>query len=214
MPAHRPKKERKPEEEEEEERWEEDWWRGWRFPSWRRRFGWGFRDIFEDIDKEFRRIQRQVDDIFRRALRGELPKPGEGGPFVYGFSMRIGPDGKPHFQEFGNVGGFFGRLRGARPRLPSERREPLTEVIEGENEVSITMELPGVEKKDIDLNLTDSELRVIVDTPTRKYQKYVELPPEIDPETVKATYKNGVLDITIKYLAPEKKKKGKRIEIK
>ena len=48
------------------------------------------------------------------------------GPFVYGYSMTVGPDGRPKVREFGNVRfPFSGKGLFTRPFISSER-EPLT----------------------------------------------------------------------------------------
>ena len=57
-------------------------------------------------------------------------------PFVYGFSMRVGPDGKPHIEKFGNTEAspFDMSARapaGGSSEAPGGSREPLTDVIEG-----------------------------------------------------------------------------------
>ena len=41
------------------------------------------------------------------------------GPFVYGFRYRLGPDGKPEFEEFGNV------RPSPKGAITSDNREPL-----------------------------------------------------------------------------------------
>ena len=75
------------------------------------------------------------------------------GPFVYGYSMSIGPDGKPNVQEFGNVKpskrpGAFGIQQ---PALePKETRQnPPVHVINEQAQVRVVAELPGVEKSEI-----------------------------------------------------------------
>ena len=84
--------------------------------------------------------------------------------------------------------------------------------MESNGEVKVIAELPGVEKKDIKLHGTETTLTISVDTPQRKYYKEVELPCEVDANSAKASYQNGVLDIELKKAKP--KKKGKKIEIK
>jgi len=171
-----------------------DWFEDW--PSW------GFEDIFEDFDERFRQMQRHINRIIRDAMEGKI---GEGKPIVYGWSFRIGPDGKPQFREFGNV---------SRGMITEESiREPLVDVIESDDKISVTAEVPGVKKEDIDLEIVDKNKLIIrVDNPDRKYYKEVELPAEVDEKSAKATYQNGVLDIELKKLKP--KKKGKKIQIK
>ena len=88
----------------------------------------------------------------------------------------------------------------------SEEREPLTDIIEGDNDVAVTVEMPGIEKNDIDLNVKRDILEINVNTPKRKYHKTLDLPCDVLPKTTKATYKNGILDVVIK--RKEKKKPG------
>ena len=70
--------------------------------------------------------------------------------------------------------------------------------METDGEIKVVAELPGVEKKDIKLYGTEDTLTISVDNPERKYYKKVELPSRVDTKKTKATYKNGVLEITLK----------------
>ena len=96
----------------------------------------------------------------------------------------------------------------------AEYREPIVDVMESDKGISVTAELPGVTKEDIELSLeNDNQILVIkVDTPERKYYKEVELPAKVKADKVKATYKNGILDVMFERETP-RKKKGKRIKI-
>jgi len=148
-----------------------------------RRSGWWF-DIFEEMD----RMDRLMDEMMRKAV--EMPKAIEGPqPFVYGFSMSVGEDGKPVIREFGNV------EPSSRGPLLKEEREPLVDVLQEGNEVIVVTELPGVEKDDIKLESTDRALKIAVEAAKRRYFKELELPHLVDPRTAKATYKNGVLEV-------------------
>ena len=59
------------------------------------------------------------------------------------------------------------------------------------------MEIPGVDKRDIKISARADALEVSVDTDRRKYHKILRLPGKVKPETTKATYTNGVLDVTM-----------------
>ena len=180
------------------------------------------RDTFDDIfdfDGEFNKIHNRMERIFNEMIKENLPEKlsvGEDAqPFVYGFSMRVGPDGKPSIQEFGNTQ--FGKTRkfeneSDRP-LELEEREPLTDIIEGENEIYITAEIPGVGKEDINLHVIENTLTINVDVEKRKYHKKIKLSSEVDPTITIATYKNGVLDITLKRRG-KKKELGTKINVK
>jgi HSP20 family protein len=123
--------------------------------------------------------------------------------------MRVGPDGKPHVEKFGNVS----QMGYERPGEKSDEREPLTDVIEGKEDVKVIAELPGVEKKDIDLEAGEDSLLIKVDTAQRKYHKELELPCRILPDTTKANYNNGVLEVSIKRAEPKKDRKARQIKI-
>jgi HSP20 family protein len=168
----------------------------------RKKSSYPWSDIFEDFDE----IEEMMDEMMRRAF--ESPSKGNKtyGPYVYGFSMSAGPDGKPVVREFGNVqSSRYG------PKL-REEREPLVDVMEGEKEVAILAELPGVDKKDINLEAEEDNLTVSVNAPERKYHKELMLPAKVDPKSAQASYKNGVLEIRLKKLE-EKAPKGEKINI-
>lgn len=195
----------------------EDFWERW----WRRRRP--FFSFFEEIEDLFREMERSFEREFEELSKNvpkdlirerKLPngsKVYEWGPFVYGYSITIGPDGKPEIREFGNVKPGAGRF--GRPSISiREEREPLVDIISTNGEIKVIAELPGVEKEDIKLHGTETTLTISVDTPQRKYYKEVELPEKVDPRQAKSTYKNGVLEVTL----PKREKgmpKGEPIKI-
>ena len=110
--------------------------------------------FFGDIDRVFREMEKMMDSEFKNFTE-KVPKDyikerklpdgstvKEFGPFVYGYSMKIGSDGKPEIQEFGNI---KKGLKG--PPEVKEEREPLVDVVETNGEIRVVVELPGVEKK-------------------------------------------------------------------
>lgn len=163
------------------------------------------------MESEFKEIsERTPKDLIRERKLPDGRIVKEWGPFVYGYSMRIGSDGKPEVREFGNI------KRGAgyrRPRIDiKEKREPLADVITTNNEIKIVIEIPGVEKNDIKLHGTEDKLTISVDTDQRKYFKEVKLSAKVDLKKAKSSYKNGVLEVTL----PKKKQvepRGEFIDI-
>ena len=63
----------------------------------RREMERGYEDIFKDIET------KAPKDLVREYETPGGGKVKEFGPFVYGYSMTIGPNGKPRVREFGNV---------------------------------------------------------------------------------------------------------------
>ena len=156
-------------------------------------------DIFRN-ENEFNRIFNAIERMMKKSFK-DIPtsiKPGSS--FIRGFNVHIGPDGEPIIEEFGN---FPKKISDGKTVL-SEEREPLIDIIENHNNVAITIEVPGVKKENINLDLIDERLEIKVDQPERKYYKVINLPCNVKPRTIKTTYNNGVLDIEI-----EKKKKSK-----
>jgi HSP20 family protein len=164
-----------------------------------RRSGWWF-DIFDEMN----RMDRMMEEMMEKAFT--MPKAGAGPqPFVYGFSMSVGPEGKPVIREFGNV-----EPSSQGPML-KEEREPLVDVMQEGNDVVVVTELPGVEKDQINLESTDRTLKIAVNSPKRRYLKEMEMPHLVDPRTAKATYKNGVLEV--RFHKTEEKKPTRPIRV-
>jgi HSP20 family protein len=120
-----------------------------------------FRDS-DDVQREMQRMFDQFADIqsgapkelVREYETKEGDKVREIGPIVYGYSMTIGPNGKPHVREFGNVkpsassssgGGFTSTGLRANPQITAER-ESLADVNVSDKEVKVVIEMPGEKK--------------------------------------------------------------------
>jgi len=145
-----------------------------------------FNDDFSKVfNKMFRDIQSQLQSIDTDFQKVEN-QPGVK-KRTYGFTMKISPDGQVKIDEFGNVNPDKGTKKG---------RQPLVDVMNKEKEISIIAELPGVSKKDIKLKLNKEKKKLTIDA-ADKYYKEVKLPVKVK-KIEKQTYKNGVLDITLK----------------
>ncbi len=171
-------------------------------PWWRRRGFFGD-DFFKEIEEEFREMEERMSKIFDE-ISEIPPEMFEKGPYIYGFSIRTGPEGKPIINEFGNIPKRFGEIG-------ISEREPLVDIIEGDDKLTIVAELPGVEKKDINLEVEQDTLIIDVDAKERRYHKKLKLPCGVRTDDVKATYKNGILEVKLKRL--EKKREKRRINI-
>jgi len=182
---------------------------------------------FDDIHKEMNRMFDAFNDISNNApkelVREYETKEGgkvrEVGPIVYGYSMTIGPDGKPHVREFGNVKSLNNNAAkkiGTQPDTVSQisaEREPLVDVNMTDKEVKVVVEMPGIRKEDIKIKAYDSQVEVTTSKDAqRKYHKNIELPELAEVETARSAYNNGILEITF-----DKKKvtkpAGKEIKI-
>ncbi|MEM4330654.1 MAG: Hsp20/alpha crystallin family protein [Candidatus Pacearchaeota archaeon] len=104
-------------------------------------------------------------------------------------------------------------------------RKPLVDIEEKEKEVVLYFEIPGVDKKDIKLNVTEEKVELKVEKKKeekteskgyykeeRSYQGFyrvVSLPTKVIPEKAKAKYKEGILEVRV----PKADQKRKEVEI-
>ena len=168
-------------------------------------------DIFNNLDSEFQRIRKQMDNFMKDSFEGNISENNKRNPFVFGFSVKTGPDGFPIFEEFGNTRmNPFGK-KGEKPTVDT-RREPLTDINETEDQIAITVELPGVNKEDIDINVMEDKVEVNVKTESRKYFKSIDLKSLVETESSKATYTNGILDLVLKKKESDKPK-GTKVKV-
>ena len=175
-----------------------------------------FGDI-EDMMKEMEEMMERNFEQFRTRIPEEMKRERklpdgsivpEWGPFVYGYSMTIGPDGKPVFKEFGNV---KPSIKGA--PVASKDREPLVDVFIEDKVVRVIAELPGVEKKDINVKTTESKIIIEALSGERKYSAERDLSVRIKPKTAFAKYKNGILELTVERKEPAKVEAGFEVKI-
>ena len=114
----------------------------------------------------------------------------------------------------------FGRFDGAGPR---------TDITETEHALEVSVELPGIDQKEIDIALNDNALTIKGEKKSEQQQskkgyylsersygsfyRSIPLPSGIDPDKANAEFKNGVLTITLPK-TPEALSRVKKIEVK
>jgi HSP20 family protein len=175
------------------------------------------REMEEMMEREFNQFKTRIPEELKRERK--LPdgsSTAEWGPFVYGYSMTIGPNGKPKIREFGNVKpsietetcGF------TQPYLDvKQERNPLVDIVNTNEDIKVIVELPGVEKGDIKLSGTEEKLTISVEAPQRKYFKIIDIPEKVDPKKAKTSYKNGVLEVTLPKIDDKKESRGEEIKV-
>src|SRR6476660_1957631 len=180
----------------------------------------GFDQMRREMERVFEESFRDLEtkapkDLVREYETPEGAKVREIGPFVYGYSMTIGPDSKPKVKEFGNVKSPLsptGRKSIFTGSMISSEREPLADITSTNTEIKVIVEMPGVNKENIKVNAYDNSVEIITTGTDRKYHEVIEIPPEADIETAKSVYKNGILEITFRK-KEQTKPKGKQINI-
>lgn len=108
---------------------------------------------------------------------------------------------------------------------PLAEREPFwgLEMKETDREVAVRAEIPGFELADLDVELRKGRLIIKAEKKfevekkeekeyaERRYERFVDLPVEVDPEKIEATYRAGVLEV---HLPKKEEVKGRHITVK
>lgn len=158
----------------------------------------------EEIDRHFRHLFH--------SLRGSGPaleefgKADVIGPFYYGYTMTVGPDGRPVVKEYGNAG------PGGQTRPGPQNLSVETIVDDEQKMVKLVAEMPGVEKSDLQIRVNGKTVSIDARNDKREYHSVVPLRARVDTDSVKASYKNGILEVAFKQAAPDKLP-GKVVEV-
>jgi HSP20 family protein len=107
--------------------------------------------------------------------------------------------------------------------FPSGDVMPNMDLSETDEEIEITAELPGLEEKDIQLNVADNVLTIrgekknereetqkdyhMVERSYGSFTRSVQLPDGVNPDNIKAVIAKGVLKVTVPKPAPSQSKK-------
>jgi len=156
-----------------------------------------FNDLFKDLDgfeEIFREFEHEMnDDLVNMINKIESEDRHKSEPFIYGYSINIDENGKAEINEFGNI---KSSSEGEENLEVSESREPLVDIIEGKNAVTVVIELPGVEKSDIKVEIKESIIFVTTIN-SKNYYKEIPLTGKIIANSARARYNNGILEIII-----------------
>ena len=103
---------------------------------------------------------------------------------------------------------------------------PKMDVVDRDKEILVKAELPGIDKKDIDISITNNQLVIKAKTcheekeekgdylkqeiSKNEIYRSVLLPADVDDSKVKTSFKNGVLELTI---PKQKESHRRRIEV-
>lgn len=159
-------------------------------------------NVDDDFTRIFEKIFKQLG--FPERLDPENPNMKS---WSYGYSMTPGPDGKPVVKEWGTS---FPET----PMVEQVNDEPLTQVDidRVNNTVRVIMELPGIAKESIKITGTETSIRVKADYDRWNVDHEIPISAKVDPNTAKATYNNGVLDIMLD-LIEETDPEGVQIQV-
>ena len=124
---------------------------------------------------------------------------------------------EPFSRLRGEVDRLFEALPGRLPSLRFDRAAaiaaPALEMTEADKAYKITAELPGIDPADVDVTVEDGMLRIAGEKKEEReanergyrfsersygrFERYIELPAAADGDGITATFKNGLLSISI-----------------
>ncbi|MFH0971540.1 MAG: archaeal heat shock protein Hsp20 [Candidatus Micrarchaeota archaeon] len=171
------------------------------------------RKKLDPFEEDFLRIQeemeRMVNDILTLHYRDEQ-QARKHSPYVYGFSMKVSQEGKPEIKDFGT---FIPHQKEWKEKQEIEiSREPMIDIIEGKEELTVIAELPGVQKEDIHISTTEESMVLHTPYHHKNYKKEIWFPCKVKSDSAKAIYNNGVLEVKLKRMEP-KHEHGKEVKI-
>ena len=142
------------------------------------------RDMLDELDEYFESFQNDMEEAVKKSILG-VEKSVR--PFIAGFSFNLSPEGKPSVEGFGNS-----------PISGDGFRSPLNEQVLDEKDglLRVLLEMPGVEKQDIKVEATEDTAVITAENEGRKYRAELRLKMGVKPDSGKAEYKNGVLEIS------------------
>ncbi len=128
-----------------------------------------------------------------------------------------------------NMDDMFGRMWPS-PGGMGSLRQPRVDILDLGNALQVVADMPGVQKDDIEINLTPERLEIEAESKTEterteqeytyrergfsSYRRVLDLPAEVLPDKAEAKFTNGVLEVTMPKKEPTQVEQKKRVDVK
>jgi HSP20 family molecular chaperone IbpA len=109
-------------------------------------------------------------------------------------------------------------------------KQPRVDVLDLGDALQVVADMPGVRKEDIEINLTPERVEISAESSTEterkeeeytyrergyaSYRRMLDLPADVLPDKAEASFKNGVLEVTVPKKEPTEVEKKTRVQIK
>jgi len=172
-------------------------------------------------DDQIKRIFDEFSEMEEKFWQLAFTDDYMGQPLTWGYRLVVGPDGVPQYQTYSNVKGLkefkpsSALLEETNPQEVDQEgfRTPHTDTVKEGDTLRVIAELPGVEKKDVTVKATENTINLTAQKDSFKYRAQIPLDVEIDPKKIKASFKNGVLELVLKIKAESPKNEGQDVAI-
>jgi HSP20 family molecular chaperone IbpA len=121
------------------------------------------------------------------------------------------------------------RVFPSEPLLPT-LKQPRVDILDLGDALQVVADMPGVQKEDIEINLTPERIEISAESSTEterkdeeytyrergfaSYRRVVDLPAEVLTDKAEAAFKNGVLEVNLPKKEPVEAEKRTRVKIK
>ena len=160
-----------------------------------------------NIEKIFQSVFNEIESLQDVFYNDVDSKVRINGPYYYGYSMTMGPNGKPMIKEFGNLQD----SEEAYVKTNSEYIDPQIDIIndENNNKIKIIAEMPGVKKENIEITENQGIIKIKAENGERKYNKEISTGKKLNANKTTSKFINGILELEIELEKPETEKKIK-----
>ena len=147
-----------------------------------------------EIDWE--RFLKEIQETATYEIRGKSAKSQKKKLHpLFAYGVTLGPYGRVYIKEFGH----FGCFTNIRDSLKTDQKlKPLVDILEEDDEIRVVAELHRANKEQINIIGTEKNLIIHMNRQRQQPTMNLDLPCSVNPETAKATLKNGVLEIVMK----------------
>ena len=128
-----------------------------------------------------------------------------------------------------NMDDMFGRMFPSQGGMAT-LRQPRVDILDLGNALQVVADMPGVQKDDIEINLTPDRLEIEAESETEterkeeeytyrergyaSYRRVLDLPTEVLADKAEAKFTNGVLEVTMPKKEPTQVEQKKRVTVK
>ncbi|MFH1587417.1 MAG: Hsp20/alpha crystallin family protein [Candidatus Diapherotrites archaeon] len=148
---------------------------------------WKKRKDLENLPFDFEKLEDMMDELMDALFEAEEENL-RGRPAIMGFSIRLDSEGNPKMQEFGNI------AKNKKNPAVLKAREPLVDLIYFNNDLTLTAEMPGVERGDLEVNISGNEIELLTRGQIHFYKR-IAIDRQIKSKGMKISLNNGIVEI-------------------
>ncbi len=151
-----------------------------------------------EIMEKFLPILNQIDPLIEDLTKKYVESTGQNidRPVTFGFSIKIEPTGKAKIEELGtkpNINENPSQIQ----KQEWKKQEPLFDIIDSENNTIIVADVGHIDAKNVKIETAQkNKIIVSIDSKENSFFKEIELQCNVKPESKKASFKNGILEIS------------------